>query len=253
MSRFSCYILTFAVLVFTSAQASTPVVLVEHQGNYQGYFERPRLSLVVSQFNKSSSLYWPAARLFKTDVDTKLELEQQRASLLKQLGALKQEFQKDSESGLAASVEKLEKNVSAWELAQHMAFPLDPDIVRAKKSLNPLLSEGQYKLKLSERPEAVLLEGLVEQQSTQLLNNVSVDTYLEQISLLEGGSSSFVYVIPASGDFYVAQTGLWNKSHQEILPGTVLFIPFEQRLLPDAFSDINKRVVELLLHKVVTP
>lgn len=251
MSRFSLCILTLAIFAVNNVQAASPVVLVEHQGKYQGYFERPRLGLVVSQFNSASSLYWPAAKLFKVDVDTKLQLEQQRTALLKRLAALKQQFQQDSESGLVASVEKLEKDISTWELAGHMVLLLDPDRVRVKKSLNPLLSEGQYKLILSERPKKILLEGLVEQQSTPLLNDVSVDSYLESISILDGGSSSFLYVVPALGDFYIAQTGLWNKTHQEILPGAVLFIPFEQRHLPDAFGDINKQIVELLLHKVV--
>jgi hypothetical protein len=253
MSRFSCYILTLTIFAVNNVHAASPVVLVEHQGKYQGYFERPRLGLVVSQINSLSSLYWPAAKLFKVDVDTKLKLEQQRTELLTRLAALKQEFQKDSEPGLVASVEKLEKDISIWELAGHMALPLDPDRVRAKKSLNPLLSEGQYKLTVTERPKTILLEGLVKQRSTPLLNDLSVDTYLEHVSILEGGSSSFLYVVPASGEFYVAQTGLWNKSHQEVLPGSMLFIPFEQRQLPGAFSDINKQVVELLLHKVVAP
>jgi len=251
MSHFSRYILTLAIFYGYAVQAAGPVVLIEHQGKYQGYFEKPRLGLVVSQFNNSSSLYWPAARLFKTDVDAKLKLEQQRVALLKQLEALKKEFQQDSKTALVTSVEKLAKDIAAWELAQHVTLPLDPDIVRAKKSLNPILSEGQYKLMLSERPKAILLEGLVEQQSTPLLNDVSVDTYLEHISVLEGGSSSFVYVVSASGEYYVAQTALWNKVYQEVLPGTILFIPFEQRHLPSTFSDINKQIVELLLHKVV--
>jgi hypothetical protein len=253
MSQFCRYILTFAILVFSAAQAATPVVLVEHRGKYQGYFEPPRLGLVVSQFNTSSSLYWPAAKLFKVDVETKLKLERQRSDLLKQLAALKHEYQQDSELGLVASVEKLEKDISTWELAGSMPLPLDPDMVRVKKSLNPLLTEGQYKLTLGERPKSIQLEGMVKQQSTPLLNDASVDTYLESVSILEGGSSSFLYVIPASGDVYVAQTALWNKVHQEVLPGTVLFIPFEQRHLPGAFSDINKQIVELLLHKVVAP
>ncbi|WP_233008988.1 capsule biosynthesis GfcC family protein [Rheinheimera faecalis] len=236
---------------FSAVKAATPVVLVEHQGNYQGYFERPRLGLVVSQLNTSASLYWPAAKLFKVDVETKLKLEQQRTQLLNQLALLKQEFQQSSEPGLATSVEKLEKNIAGWELAGNMNLPLDPDSVRAKKSLNPLLSEGQYKLVVTSRPTELQIEGLAAKQKVSLLNAVSVHSYLDSISLLEGGSSSFVYVMPASGEFFIAKTGLWNKKHQEVLPGTLLFVPFEQRLLPDSFSNINEQIVELLLHKVV--
>lgn len=106
-------------------------------------------------------------------------------------------------------------------------------------------------LAVGKRPTVLAVEGLVAEQNTPLLNAVSVDTYLNNISILEGGSSSFVYVIPASGNFLIAKVGLWNKSHQEVLPGTVLFVPFELRHLPSAFSNINEQIVELLLHKVV--
>ncbi|MDF3125745.1 capsule biosynthesis GfcC family protein [Rheinheimera sp. 1928-s] len=252
MSRLSYFFIAVWVIGISVAKAATPVVLVEHQGKYQGYFEQPRLGLVVYQLNTSASLYWPAAKLFKTDVDTKLKLEQQRTELQNQLAALKHEFQQDSDSALAASVEKLEKDIASWELAGNMNLPLDPDSVRAKKSLNPLLAEGQYKLLVSARPTELQMEGLVAEHKMPLRNAVSVDSYLGSISILEGGSDSFVYVIPASGEFYIAKTGLWNKSHQEVSPGSLLFIPFEQRHLPSEFSDINEQIVELLLHKVVT-
>ncbi|EGM78158.1 SLBB-domain like (DUF1017) [Rheinheimera sp. A13L] len=251
MNRLSCFLFALAIVFANTVSSATPVVLVEHQGNYQGFFDRPRLGLVVSQLNTSPSLYWPAAKLFKVDVETKLKLEQQRKELLNQLALLKHEFQQDSDSGMAASVEKLEKDISSWELAGNMNLALDPDRVRAKKSLNPLLSAGQYKLVVGARPTELQIEGLVDEQMTPLRNAVSVDSYLDTISILDGGSSSFVYIIPASGKISIAKTGLWNKHHQEVLPGTVLFIPFEQRHLPDVFSHINEQIVELLLHKVV--
>lgn len=251
MSRLSKFFLVAGIMAVSAVNAATPVVLVEHQGKYQGYFDQPRLGLVVTQLNTSASLYWPAARLFKTDTETKLKLDQQRQHLLSQLAQLRREFQQDEELQLAASVEKLEKDISAWELAGNMNLPLDPDRVRVKKSLNPLLSKGQYKIIVNTRPIELTVEGLAVEQMTPLLNAVPVDTYLDIVSILEGGSRSFVYILPASGGFQIAKTGLWNNSYQEVSPGTVLFIPFEQRNLPGAFSDINEQIVELLLHKVV--
>ncbi|RVT46903.1 hypothetical protein EMM73_06880 [Rheinheimera sediminis] len=252
MSRLSCFGLAVWIISISIAKAATPVVLVEHQGKYQGYFEQPRLGLVVYQFNTSASLYWPAAKLFKTDAETTLKLEQQRTALLNRLAALKHEFQQDSDPALAASVEKIEKDIASWELAGNMNLPLDPDSVRAKKSLNPLLAAGQYTLRVGTRPTELPMQGLVAEYKMPLRNAVSVDSYLGSISILEGGSHSFVYVIPAFGEFYIAKTGLWNKSYQEVSPGSLLFIPFEQRHLPSEFSDINEQIVELLLHKVVT-
>lgn len=251
MNRLSCFYIALSLVGCFQLNAETPAVLVEHQGNYQGYFEQPRLGLVVTQVNSTAPLYWPAAKLFKVDVETKQKLEQQRLFVLGQLAALKQEFQQDNEFDLAVSVEKLERDIASWELAGRMILPLDPDRVRANKSLNPLLTAGQYKLLVGDRPTKIQVEGLAAEENIQLLNATSVDSYLDNLSVLEGGSTSFVYVIPASDAFFIAKTGLWNRTHQEVSAGSVLFIPFEQRHLPSAFSDINEQIVELLLHKVV--
>ena len=251
MNRLSCFYIALSLVGCFKLNAAAPVVLVEHQGKYQGYFEKPRLGLVVMQVNSAAPLYWPAAKLFKVDVETKQKLEQQRVFVLGQLAALKQQFQQDNELELAASVEKLERDVGSWELAGRMMLPLDPDRVRPKKSLNPLLTAGQYKLVVGERPTEIQIEGLAAEEKTALLNAASVDTYLDSLSVLEGGSTSFVYVIPQLDKFFIAKTGLWNKSYQEVSAGSVLFVPFEQRNLPSAFEHINEQIVELLLHKVV--
>lgn len=251
MNRLSYFCLALGLVGCLKLNAATPEVLVEHQGKYQGYFEKPRLGLVVMQVNNAAPLYWPAAKLFKVDVETKQKLEQQRVFVLGQLAALKQTFQQESEFELAASAEKLERDVGSWELAGLMIIPLDPDRIRAKKSLNPLLTAGQYKLVVGGRPIEIQIEGLAAEEKTPLLNAASVDTYLDSLSVLEGGSTSFIYVIPASEQFFIAKTGLWNKSYQEVSAGSVLFVPFEQRNLPSAFEHINEQIVELLLHKVV--
>lgn len=240
-----------SILGFSDVNAAEPAVLVEYQGKYQGYFKPPRLDLVVSQINSTPNLYWPAAKLFKVDAESKLMLEQQRQDLLNRLKALKEEFQQEQESGLAASVEKLEKDITGWVLAYRVILPLDPDTVRAKKALNPVLTKGHYKLVVGQRPEHIQIEGLVSEQGNLLINTASVDTYVDALSVMDGGSTSFVYVLPALDKYLLAKTGLWNKKHQEISPGTVLFVPFEQRHLPQAFNNINEQIVELLLHKVV--
>lgn len=240
-----------SIFGFSDVNAAEPAVLVEHQGKYQGYFEQPRLELVVTQINSAPRLYWPAAKLFKVDAESKLRLEQQRQDVLSRLALLKQEFQQEQEFGLVASVEKLEKDIIGWELAFRMSLPLDPDMVRAKKALNPILAKGNYKLVVGHRPEHILLEGLVFEQEKPLINAASVDTYVDALSVMDGGSTSFVYVLPALDKYFLAKIGLWNRRHQEISPGTVLFVPFEQRHLPQAFNNINEQIVELLLHKVV--
>ena len=46
-----------------------PFALVEWQGQYRGYFEAPRLAQVLEQANQPQ-VYWPAARLFRTDAES---------------------------------------------------------------------------------------------------------------------------------------------------------------------------------------
>lgn len=241
----------FSILSYGDVNATEPSVLVEYQGQYQGYFEQPRLGLVVAQINTKPDLYWSAAKLFKVDADSVLKLEQQRQEVLSRLATLKLWFQQEEKLNLVASVEKLEKDIIGWVLAHRMSLPLDPDVVRAKKALNPILTKCNYRLVVGNRPEQISLEGLVSEKSTPLLDAASVNDYLDALSVMDGGSTSFVYVLPALNKYFLAKTGLWNKEHQEVSPGTVLFIPFELRHLPKAFNDINEQIVELLLNKVV--
>lgn len=251
MMRFFWVVFALSLFPFLSLHAADPVVLVQHNGQYQGYFSQPRLSDVVTSINQNKDLYWPAASFYILDENETAQLEQRKQSVLNRLSDLKSYFESDGARELANSVVKLEADLSSARLAKKLFLPLDPDRVRAKKSLNPLIDPGSYLLTVVGRPEYVSLAGLVRQQEIPLLNASPLTAYVDELTMLAGASSSFVYLLPADSAPFIASTGLWNSVYQAVPPGSMLFFPFEKRLLPEQFKDINEQVVELLVHKVV--
>lgn len=231
--------------------AAGPSVLVKHKDKYQGFMQQPRLAEVVTGFNQSADFYWPAARFYQTNPADITQLEQQRKHLLLQLQQLQQVYAQERQTELEASTAELSQDITNWPLAKQLLLPLDPDRVRIKPELNPKLVPGQYELIVGPRPAVIQVSGLAKTKTLPLLNAATAANYAEQLKLLDGASTSFIYVIPAGQTAFVAQIGLWNSERQDIPAGAVLFVPFEERVLPAEFTDLNKQIAELIQHKVV--
>lgn len=231
--------------------AAGPAVLVKHNDKYQGFMQLPRLADVVVGVNNNADLYWPAARLYKTNPDDVIAVEQKRQHLLQQLKQLHQLYLQDKETELATSVDLVLQDIQNWQLAKQLLLPLDPDRIRVKAELNPKLLAGQYLLTVAPRPDTLHLIGFTKTKNLALLNAAAAADYMDKIEQLEGASSSFLYILPAGKPAFLAQTGVWNNQPQEVPPGALLFVPIEQRLLPSEFKHLNQQIVELAQHKVV--
>lgn len=240
-----------ALSVTGLSHAATPVVLVKYNEQYQGYMALPRLAEVVTAVNSTPNLYWPSARLYKTDPESVNLIEQQRQSLLKRLTSLKQAYLQDGDKELAISADTLYQQLKSWNLAQQLPLALDPDRVRAKPALNPKLRAGQYLLQVRNRPTITTVAGLAENTEIPFLNAADASEYYSQIKPLAGASSSFLYILPAAQQVIQAKIGLWNSQRQDVPAGAVLFVPFEQRVLPAEFENLNQQLIELLQHRVV--
>ena len=252
MMRIALFFSVVSLFSCSISFAADPVVLIQHNGQYMGYFKQPRLSDVVVAANKSNELYWPAASFHSLDLAQNVELEQKKQQLLAKLADLRFFFQQEGETNLASSVTKLSDEIASFQYSKKIFLPLDPDVVRTKVSLNPLVDPGHYLLIVTSRPEKVAVYGMAQQQITPLLNASPVSDYLKNVSLLPGASSSFVYVILPSAKPLIAKTGLWNRTNQAVPPGAALYIPLEQRYLPSQFKEINDEIAELLANKVET-
>ncbi|MDR7119330.1 capsule biosynthesis GfcC D2 domain-containing protein [Rheinheimera soli] len=240
-----------AALIPVTGNTATPVVLVQHNEQFYGYMTLPRLSEVVVTVNKVPALYWPAGRLYKTNPDVVAYLESQRQDLLQSLNNLQQYYLQDQQLELANSVEHVKNQIKTWILAQQQMLPLDPDRVRAKQALNPRLLAGQYLLQVDSRPGSLSVVGFTETTQLELMNATDASDYIKLMIPMVGASTSFLYILPATSSPILAQTGLWNQKRQDVPAGAVLFVPFEQRLLPAEFDELNQQVVELLQHRVV--
>jgi hypothetical protein len=251
MMRVALAFFVLSLFSFSTSFAAEPVVLIQHNGQYMGYFKQPRLSDVVVAANKSKDLYWPAASFYSLDLAENAKLEQKKQQVLARLADLKFYFQQEGDTELVSSITKLSDELASFQYSKKILLPLDPDVIRPKVSLNPLVDPGHYLLVVNTRPEKVAVYGLAQQQILPLLNASPLTSYVESLSLLSGASSSFVYLLPPDAKPLIAKTGLWNSSYQAVPPGAALFIPFEQRHLPSQFEDINDQIVELLADKVV--
>jgi hypothetical protein len=231
--------------------AAGPAVLVKHNDQYHGFMQLPRVSEVVTRVNTGPKLYWPAARFYKSDSEVLAELEPQRQALLQRLGELQQLYTTDGDTELALSVKALAEQVKSWQLAKQLLLVLDPEKMRTKAQFNPKLWPGQYSLYLKERPAAVTVAGLAKNSETPLLEAADAADYLDSLQLTAGASSSFLYILPAQQQPLLAKTGWWNWKRQDVPAGALLFVPFEQRVLPADFDNLNQQIVELLQHRVV--
>lgn len=247
------FLLLIVLVVWCNKVLAESVVRVQFNDVFLDYAQQPRLSDLVSAVNSSADLYWPSASFYTLSVAETQKLQQDKTTLLQRLTALHNYYTQQGNNEFAATVGKIQQELSQLRLAKKIILPLDPDTVRIKGSLNPVIDAGHYVLAVAERPVTVNLYGAVENNSTPLLNASEAADYLSQIKLLAGGSSSFIYVLPANSEFFIAKVGLWNKEFNAVPAGAALFVPLELRYLPSEFADINQQIADLLVHKVVAP
>lgn len=246
-------ILLLLVLCWCGKLQAAPVVRVQFNDIFLDYAQQPRLSDLVGAMNTSADLYWPSASFYTLSAADIQKLQQDKTKLLQRLTALQHYCAQHGDDDLAATINKIIQEITPLQLAKKMVLPLDPDTVRIKSSLNPLIDAGQYLLAVGERPTTVKLYGAVENNDTSLLNASEAADYLGNVKLLAGASSSFLYVLPANAEAFIAKVGLWNREFKSVPAGATLFFPLELRHLPSEFEDINQQIADLLVHKVVAP
>jgi hypothetical protein len=59
-----------------------------------------------------------------------------------------------------------------------------------------------------------------------------------------------VIILQADGREVTAPVAYWNKTHQEVMPGSQLFVPFKQTLFQSEFDTINQQIMTLALNRV---
>jgi hypothetical protein len=144
------------------------------------------------------------------------------------------------------------KQIRLWKLAERIPLAIDYDEARTKAHLNPLFEEGNYLLKLVKRPSklyvfgAIFGEGMLSHKDA-----ADVSDYLAENSLLAHADSDYVYIIQADGRTMRVAYAYWNKGHQEIMPGSQLYIPFSTQYFSSYNEQLNEQIVFLAANRIL--
>jgi len=238
-------LLAIGCLAFDSASAEVTV-----QVNQQHYVftNEPHLVEVLTPLAAQQNWYWPAATLYKIDNSA---LEQTRQAVLNQLSILATAQQPKNPS-LKLALEQLAADITNWSLARRLPTAIDYDLARIKAQANPQFTQGDYILALAQRSNIVHILGAVNySQHVAHLPNTDVSDYITKQSLTNLADKDYVIVIQANGTVVKAPTAYWNKKHQEVMPGSQLFVPFKENLFTPEHSKINQQIVKLAVNRVL--
>jgi hypothetical protein len=229
---------------FNNSIADVTVTVKQYQHEFT---HEPRLVEVLASIVNSKTWYWPAAALYQAD---DIQLDKTRQLLLSQISSMAKRF-KTKKPELARSLEQLQTTINGWHLARRLHVKIDYDLPRIVAEKNPLLTHGKYILDLSRRQNTVQLFGAI--NGTTNVNHrghADVSEYIDDQTLTDLADKDIVILIQADGRKIKAPVAYWNKTHQEVMPGSQLFIPFKPSLFHPEFASINKRIVTLALNRV---
>ncbi len=238
----------FFIGVMLTLMATFSVAEVSIKLNNQQYrFQQPvRLSQVLSIVADNQSWYWPASGFFRLDES----VEPQRAEVLNLIDQLAMELEPSDER--AMGLQALRQQVESWKLAKRIQRPVNYDLARVNMAHNPKLLDGNYLISLTPRPNMVYLSGLVKTPGPyQHLAGANVHQYIQNIKLRDDAEPDFVYVITPAGRVQKIETAYWNREYVQLMPKSQLYVPIFSYLLTPSLSELNQKVAELAVHRVL--
>jgi hypothetical protein len=207
----------------------------------------PRLVEVLGPVALTEDWYWSASTLHRLGNN---ELDEKRNEVIIKLekmlvnGSIKPEEQN--------TIATLISQIRLWKLAERVPIVIDYDFARTTENLNPLFDEGDYLLHLLKRPNKVYIFGaLFSEGSIPHKDAADVSDYFSQISLTTQADNDYVYIIQADGKTLQAPYAYWNKGHQEIMPGSQVYIPFKKQFFSSDNEQINAQIVFLAANRIL--
>jgi hypothetical protein len=237
-------VLLIACLAINTARATVSVLVNQQQ---YVFATEPRLVEVLAPWANKQSWYWPAAALYDADNHS---LQQTRQQVLEQLTTLAQiQLPKDMQRKLA--IKQLAANLSSWTLARRLPIAIDYDLARIKAAANPQFTPGKYILRLAPRSKLVHVLGAVKySQQIAHLAHADVSEYMANLGLIDLANKDHVIIIQADGRVITAPVAYWNKTHQEVMPGSQIIVPFKESLFSPEMSKVNQQIVTLAINRV---
>ncbi|MFT5925198.1 MAG: hypothetical protein ACI9LE_002203 [Paraglaciecola sp.] len=238
------YLLLLNVFVLNTVMASTTVAVKQKQYVFS---HQPQLVEVLAPIADQENWYWPSTALYQGE---DLKLEKMRQLLLNSLNNVITRYQKE-QPDIALSLEQLQTTITHWHLARRLPIKIDYDLARISVKANPQLPKGKYILDIALRMNTVQLFGAVNKTTNAPhLPHADVSEYITGQSLTDLADKDYVILIQGDGREINAPIGYWNKTHQEAMPGSQIFVPFKQTLFHPEFAIINKQIMTLAQNRV---
>jgi SLBB-domain like (DUF1017). len=236
--------LPIGILLFAAcaSAAEQNVVMLYGPGD-----ERPiaiegkqRLAELVTSPEVSASAWWPGAIL-----TTERANREANAQRLRVLGELSRR-ERHADAPLAATLRSVREQLARIAVVGRLFVELDPDAVRTRPEANGRL-QGQYRLYLTPRPDAVTLLGAIDLPGTQPWQpGASVGDYLKGRAFLAGANTRSVTIISPAGKESVAPVARWNARHREAEPGSLIWVG-----LADDDRGLNAQIIRLLAQREI--
>lgn len=237
-------LLLLSTSVFNTVMASVTVTMKQKQ---YVFTHEPHLINVLAPVAEQENWYWPSAILYQKEDS---QLEKTRKLLLNNITTLIKRYQKE-EPEIVMSLEQLQATITQWHLARRLPTKIDYDLARISAAANPKLPMGDYILYLSPRMNTVQLFGAVN-RTTNVPHQpyADVSEYITPNILTDLADNDSLMLIQADGRKISVPIAYWNKTHQEVMPGSQIFVPFKQSLLKPEFATINQQIMALALNRV---
>ncbi|OOE87217.1 capsule biosynthesis GfcC family protein [Salinivibrio sp. AR640] len=243
---------TGALLIATLISAAPlHAAMLKHQvtvdGHTQDYAQPPRLSQAVSEALTATNatidrVYWLGAGLYDITLPSRLAPRALAAT--------------ENQAAIHANPikrrwQRLTHQLQQFTVARRAKVRLDPDLLRVDKSKNPRI-DGQWQLVLPTRPTHVWVLGDIDAPGRYAWSTrQSASDYLDEATASTRGHS-YAWVVQPDGAIEKHAIAYWNRSHQNIAPGAVVYLPLPAKALasyPDT-GNANQLVLDYLSNRL---
>jgi hypothetical protein len=170
--------------------------------------------------------------------------------MLAKLSAWGSDLRSDNNDELANSVEQLRRQIAGIKVTGRQFVSLDPDVINLDHDANRLL-RGEYQVYTLARPTSVQIFGVLTPTGPQpFVAGRDVSDYLVTHQRLSGAERSYAWAILPDGHYQIFPVAYWNRRHNEVAPGSTIFVGFSSWSLPHAYQGLNEQIVSLLTHRI---
>ena len=235
-----CCILTVSCSVY----GATKITI---NGNAFSFETKPRMVDVLAPLALQEDWYWSASSLYRIGDN---DLNAKRNEVINKL----EKLLKNDSLGIKQqnAIAILINQILQWKLAERIPIVIDYDFARTNTSRNPLFDEGEYQLNLLKRPGKVYVFGaLLDRNTLNHKNAADVSEYITTLPLTSHNDKDYVYIIQADGRTQRVPYAYWNRGHQEIMPGSQLYVPFRPQFFSSGNEELNEQIVFLAANRIL--